>query len=78
MPTFKKFFYKQSEAVDQKQVYSVVPTDVYHVGYVLTYRVGEQPGREVLYFASRKQQTAATFACMQRHKNCVVQSVLYL
>ena len=78
MPTLKRFGYRSVATVPQKQTYSTEPTEVYQVGYSLVYKIGEAVFTEVLYFASKKQQNAATLACMQRHKNCVVQSVLYL
>ena len=77
MTTLKRFAYKNAEQVSSKQAYSAVPTNVYQVGYNLKFRVGDVCNSETLYFASKKQQAAATLACMQRHKNCVVQSVNY-
>jgi hypothetical protein len=77
MTTLKRFAYKSASQVSCKQAYSTVRTDVYQVGYNLKYRLGEVSSTETLYFASKKQQAAATLACMQRHKNCVVQSVNY-
>lgn len=78
MPTLKRFDYKNVAAVPQKQTYSTTPTAIYQVGYSLKYRIGEHVDTEILYFASKGQQAAATLACMQRHKNCIVQSVHYL